>query len=105
MNGMILGLRGDHRLLYPAQKLPRLGQCQSKICDISEIAELAEPQTSRLRSAPSARVSTKRTTQPIRAPQPATIRRVVPLPHSSPQFPDTPIIHPYALPDYSAVSK
>jgi hypothetical protein len=44
VNSVILGLRGNHRLLYPAQKLPRLGQCQSKIRDISEIAEFAELQ-------------------------------------------------------------
>jgi hypothetical protein len=42
VNSVILGLRGDNRLLSPAQKLPRLGQRQSKIRDISEIAESAE---------------------------------------------------------------
>ena len=42
MNRMSLGLRGDHRLLEPAQKLPGLGQCQTEIRDIAKVAELTK---------------------------------------------------------------
>ena len=35
-NRMIVGLRGDHRLLHPRQKLLRLGQRQAQIRDIAK---------------------------------------------------------------------
>ena len=42
MNRVSLGLRGDHGLLEPAQKLPGFSQCQTEICDIPEVAELTK---------------------------------------------------------------
>jgi hypothetical protein len=42
VNLAILGLCDDHRLLHPPQKLPRVGQCQPKTCDNSEITELTK---------------------------------------------------------------
>jgi hypothetical protein len=44
VNCVALGLRGDHRLRHPAQKLPCFGRCPPKIRNISEIAELTKLQ-------------------------------------------------------------
>ena len=53
--------------------------------------ECPNSRTSTLRDGSSVPISIKRTTHPIRDPQPVTARSVISYPGSSPHFPDTPL--------------
>src|SRR5271166_3924081 len=92
-NRMLVGLRGDHRLLHARQELLRLGQRQPQMRDIAKVAGRPDLHDVDTRSgAISLRFDHPQNPPHPRSPRPATAQPVISLASSSPHFLDTPLI-------------